>query len=110
MPLGIVWWLASAKVVRQRMGYGYRVCAGCRKSVTQAHRGWVSERYWLASRISAPAVDGWVSHVRWLVQVCLCGFYMFFCDVAFGACDVVEGDAVCEVQCFRDLVDFGSCP
>lgn len=85
-------WLASARMA------------------TQAHPGWVSERYWLASRISAPALCNWVSCRTWLVQVCLCGFYVFFCDVAFGACDVVECDAVCEVQCFRDLVDFGSCP
>ena len=98
--------LVSAGIRRQRGRLGYRFILGCRKRVTQARRGWVSSQFWLASRVNAPAFRVWVSTLRWLVQVCLRGFYVFFCDVAFVACDVVEGDAVFEVQCFRDLVDF----
>ena len=80
------------------------------RMVTTAKSPWVSWSTRLPSRISAPARFAWVSRQGWLVQVCLCGFHMFLCDVAFGACDVVEGDAVFEVQCFRDLVDFCGCP
>lgn len=69
--------LVSAGIRRQRGSSGYRAECGCRKSVTQARRGWVSSQFWLASRVSAPAFRVWVSTLRWLVQVCYAAFTCF---------------------------------